>query len=149
MSSRNEITDALLERLRAELPEVKTWLERPRVLETVPLELQPAAYLVLDDGNNDPEPMSKWTIRAAVYLVASSAATAGPRPVMNELVDAVETACRRRQGEDERGGYWTTLGDKVFKVRPTHHEIAVPMTPAGVEGDKAMAFVDLEIISPG
>lgn len=152
MSSRNEISDALLARLRDELSEVKTWLDRPQVLEQVPVEQQPAAYVVLDEGDNNPEPASKWTIKAGVYLVATSASAQGPRRVVNELVDAVETACRRKQGETvsrAAGGYWTTLGDRVFAVRPLHHEVVVPMTPAGVEGDKGMAFVDLEIISPG
>lgn len=150
MSSRNEITAALLERLREEIPEVKTWLRRPCVLETVPVEQHPAAYLVLDGQDADPEPRPKWTIRAGVYIVASSTAPEGPRELVNELVYAVETACARKAYEvGNRSGFWTTLGDKVFAVRPTHADIAVPMTPAGVEGDKGMAFVDLEIIAPG
>jgi hypothetical protein len=145
--NRNDLAASLLERLQTEIPEVQTWLPRPCAAEHIAVEQQPAAYLVLTEQDNDPSPRPKWRISGEVYLFATVADGGGPRGTLNELVDAVETALHRKPGEGGQG-FWTTLGDSVFEVRPLRAEVGVPFAGT-VEGDQGIAIVDLEIIAPG
>lgn len=148
--NRNDLAKALEQRIRDELREIQTWLPRPHILHSLPAERLPAAFIVLEEQDADPEPRPKWTLQATVLVAAAGSGEAGPRPVLNELVDGIETALQRRKGEGAAvgPGYWTTLGDTVYAVRPLHAELSIPMA-GNVEGDRGVAVVDLEIIAPG
>ena len=149
---RNVILAALEARLK-EVDGFRTISRRLKVPPSLTIGEQPALFIP-DPGVQDAEHRGRglptvWRLGVTLWVYVYNADTEGPSPKLQDLLDGVEAALRRRDGEprlnDEMQG--TNLGGLCWGVQVQQIRATADLARNVV--DQAVAWIDLEILVPG
>lgn len=150
---RDALIDALVERLRVKMPDLRTLSRGLRHWDDVPAAEQPACFVALGENAPSygaPDAPVTWRVNAVIYLYA--AADEETAPSIGALVKELETALERDMELDWREGAaypalgrYTTLGGRCQYAR-----IGAPIqTDEGTLGAQAVARVYVEMVASG
>jgi hypothetical protein len=138
--ARNDIIEALRARLEDGLQGVNvTRGTREPQPEDMP-ELQVGAITEQANEENTGTKPGVWRLRVSCLLWFRTSEEGGPVPPMLAMLDQIEAALKLQP--DEEGGYWTTLGGRVYGARFA----GVDTMPDTQQQDQARALVTVDVL---
>lgn len=137
---RNAILDALEERLRDSLRD-KASVTR-RMFDPAPEQMPVLVVGAVTEQTNEEDSATKpgkWKLRVGCYLWVKDSGANGPNPPLMDLINVIEDGLKCQP--DERGGWWTTLGGKVWHAGL----VGVDTLPDEVSLEVGLAMLRIEV----
>lgn len=136
--NRDAILDALLDRIREDVPELRTCTRRDTDFDSL---TKPGVILSTDSQERDD--LGRWEIRGRLnVLVFVTAIDKSPETKLNQYIDQIDDALEAKVGESPAGGFRTTLGGLCASAR-----IAGAIQMQQGVGGVGEAIVPVEIIA--
>lgn len=111
--NREAIMNALLDRIRASLPELRTCTRRDTDWDSIH---KPGAILSTEIQERDD--LGRWLIQARINVLVNTIPNdQSPETKLNLYVDQIDDALEAQVGESPAGGFRTTLGGLCASAR--------------------------------